>query len=66
MNYTAHPNGMFPYIPEPLPENLTVIAARVAATGASLGIVVDPDVDRLCFLNQDGSMFGERIHTGGS
>jgi phosphomannomutase len=52
-------NGMFPHNPEPLPENLTVIAARVAATGASLGIVVDPDVDRLCFVNQDGSMFGE-------
>jgi phosphomannomutase len=53
------PNGMFPHNPEPPPENLTVIAARVAATGASLGIVVDPDVDRLCFVNQDGSMFGE-------
>jgi phosphomannomutase len=50
---------MFPHNPEPPPENLTVIAARVAATGASLGIVVDPDVDRLCFVNQDGSMFGE-------
>jgi phosphomannomutase len=53
------PNGVFPHNPEPLPENLTVIAARVAATGANLGIVVDPDVDRLCFVNQDGSMFGE-------
>lgn len=53
------PNGEFPHNPEPLPENLTAIAARVIATGANMGIVVDPDVDRLCFVNQDGSMFGE-------
>ncbi|WP_183559908.1 phosphoglucosamine mutase [Mucilaginibacter sp. SP1R1] len=53
------PNGDFPHNPEPLPENLTAISARVLETGADLGIVVDPDVDRLCFVNQDGSMFGE-------
>jgi phosphomannomutase len=55
----CEPNGQFPHNPEPLPENLTVIAGRVVETGADLGIVVDPDVDRLCFVNQDGSMFGE-------
>jgi phosphomannomutase len=53
------PNGEFPHNPEPLPENLTVIADHVVKTGADLGIVVDPDVDRLCFVNADGSMFGE-------
>jgi phosphomannomutase len=55
----CEPNGEFPHNPEPLPENLTVIAERVVKTGAHLGIVVDPDVDRLCFVNADGSMFGE-------
>ncbi|MDP9076294.1 MAG: phosphoglucosamine mutase [Bacteroidota bacterium] len=55
----CEPNGEFPHNPEPLPENLTVIAERVVSTGAHLGIVVDPDVDRLCFVNADGSMFGE-------
>lgn len=53
------PNGDFPHNPEPLPENLTAISARVLETKADLGIVVDPDVDRLCFVNEDGSMFGE-------
>lgn len=55
----CEPTGHFPHNPEPLPENLTVIAARVVETHADMGIVVDPDVDRLCFVNQDGSMFGE-------
>ncbi len=55
----CEPNGEFPHNPEPLPENLTAIAGRVVEIGADLGIVVDPDVDRLCFVNQDGSMFGE-------
>ncbi|WP_214071788.1 phosphoglucosamine mutase [Mucilaginibacter sp. dw_454] len=53
------PNGDFPHNPEPLPENLGAISARVLETKADLGIVVDPDVDRLCFVNEDGSMFGE-------
>jgi phosphomannomutase len=55
----GEPNGDFPHNPEPLPENLVALSKRVVATGADLGIAVDPDVDRLCFVNQDGSMFGE-------
>ncbi|MDQ7947282.1 MAG: phosphoglucosamine mutase [Pedobacter sp.] len=53
------PNGQFPHNPEPLPENLTEISKLVKEKKADLGIVVDPDVDRLCFVNEDGSMFGE-------
>ncbi len=55
----CEPNGQFPHNPEPLPENLTEIAKLVQAKRADLGIVVDPDVDRLCFVNEDGTMFGE-------
>ncbi|WP_345331604.1 phosphoglucosamine mutase [Mucilaginibacter defluvii] len=55
----TEPNGHFPHNPEPLPENLTAIAETVKENKADLGIVVDPDVDRLCFVNEDGSMFGE-------
>jgi phosphomannomutase len=55
----CEPNGEFPHNPEPLPENLTEIAKVVQSKGADLGIVVDPDVDRLCFVCEDGSMFGE-------
>lgn len=55
----CEPNGEFPHNPEPLPENLTEIAKVVQAKRADLGIVVDPDVDRLCFVNEDGTMFGE-------
>lgn len=55
----CEPNGEFPHNPEPLPENLTEIAKVVQAKNADLGIVVDPDVDRLCFVCEDGSMFGE-------
>jgi phosphomannomutase len=53
------PDGHFPHNPEPLPENLTEISKEVQKNNADLGIVVDPDVDRLCFVNEDGSMFGE-------
>lgn len=53
------PDGEFPHNPEPLPENLTEIAKVVQSKQADLGIVVDPDVDRLCFVCEDGSMFGE-------
>ena len=53
------PDGEFPHNPEPLPENLTEIAKVVQSKNADLGIVVDPDVDRLCFVCEDGSMFGE-------
>ncbi len=52
-------NGHFNHNPEPLPENLNAISTTVNKSGADLGIVVDPDVDRLCFVNEDGSMFGE-------
>lgn len=55
----CEPDGHFPHNPEPLPENLTEIAKVVQQNNADLGIVVDPDVDRLCFVNEDGSMFGE-------
>ena len=53
------PDGHFPHNPEPLPENLTEIAKVVQQKNADLGIVVDPDVDRLCFVCEDGTMFGE-------
>ncbi len=55
----CEPNGQFPHNPEPLPENLTEIAKVVQEKKAHLGIVVDPDVDRLCFVCEDGTMFGE-------
>lgn len=53
------PDGNFPHNPEPLPENLTEISRLVQQKQADLGIVVDPDVDRLCFVCEDGTMFGE-------
>lgn len=56
--YTT-PNGEFPHNPEPLPEHLTEISAVIKNKGADLGFVVDPDVDRLAIVNEDGSMFGE-------
>jgi phosphomannomutase len=52
-------NGRFAHNPEPLPENLTELSAAVRTHRADLGIAVDPDVDRLCFVNEDGTMFGE-------
>lgn len=55
----CEPNGIFPHNPEPLPENLTEIAKHVIKTGCDVGFVVDPDVDRLAIVNEDGSMFGE-------
>jgi phosphomannomutase len=55
----CEPNGDFPHNPEPLAENLQDIAELVVRKKADLGIVVDPDVDRLCFINEDGTMFGE-------
>lgn len=51
--------GRFAHNPEPLPEHLTELSAEVVKQNASLGIAVDPDVDRLCFVCEDGSMFGE-------
>ncbi len=53
------PNGDFPHNPEPLPAHLTEISKLVVSERADLGIVVDPDVDRLAIVNEDGSMFGE-------
>ena len=52
-------NGQFAHNPEPLPEHLNEISTTVMKQNADLGIVVDPDVDRLCFVCEDGSMFGE-------
>ncbi len=51
--------GEFAHNPEPLPENLTDLSREVVKQKASLGIAVDPDVDRLCFVCEDGTMFGE-------
>jgi phosphomannomutase len=53
------PNGQFSHNPEPLPEHLTEIAKVVPEKNADLGIVVDPDVDRLALVCEDGSFFGE-------
>lgn len=55
----AEPNGEFPHNPEPLPENLVALSEEVLKRGADLGIAVDPDVDRLCFVTEEGRMFGE-------
>lgn len=55
----CEPNGQFPHNPEPLPENLTEISKEVTKKKAHLGIVVDPDVDRLALVCEDGEMFGE-------
>src|SRR4029077_11891375 len=54
-------NGKFAHNPEPLPENLATLSAEVKKSKASFGIAVDPDVDRLCFVCEDGSMFGEEF-----
>ena len=55
----CEPTGDFPHNPEPLPENLTEISKVVVKEKADLGIVVDPDVDRLAFVMENGEMFGE-------
>jgi len=55
----AEVNGKFSHNPEPLAENLTALSNEVNKSNADLGIAVDPDVDRLCFVCEDGSMFGE-------
>lgn len=52
-------NGKFAHNPEPLPQHLTQLCSEVDRKKADLGIAVDPDVDRLCFVNEDGSLFGE-------
>ena len=53
------PTGKFAHTPEPIPENLTDIAALMASSGADVGFVVDPDVDRLAIVQDGGEMFGE-------
>lgn len=53
------PTGHFPHNPEPLPEHLTDLSDAIRSNKADLGITVDPDVDRLAFVCEDGSMFGE-------
>ncbi len=55
----CEPNGHFPHNPEPLPEHLTEISCLVQTKKADVGFVVDPDVDRLAMVCEDGSMFGE-------
>ena len=55
----CEPDGNFPHNPEPLPENLIALSNEVVKKGANLGIAVDPDVDRLAFVCEDGNMFGE-------
>ena len=55
----CEPNGQFPHNPEPLPEHLTDLAAKIKENKADVGFTVDPDVDRLAMVCEDGSMFGE-------
>ena len=55
----CEPTGEFPHNPEPLPENLKELSMSVIKEQADLGFVVDPDVDRLAIICEDGSMFGE-------
>jgi len=54
-------NGKFAHNPEPLPENLVALSSEVKKSGFDFGIAVDPDVDRVCFVCEDGSMFGEEF-----
>ncbi len=55
----GEPTGKFAHNPEPVPENLTDIILKMKSGNYDLGIVVDPDVDRLCFISEDGTPFGE-------
>ena len=55
----CEPTGHFPHNPEPRPENLNDLSASVIKHQADIGIAVDPDVDRLAFVNENGDMFGE-------
>lgn len=57
--YHCEPTGLFAHNPEPLPEHLTEISSEIARGSFDLGIVTDPDVDRLALICEDGSMFGE-------
>lgn len=53
------PNGLFPHNPEPLPEHLTEICSLVKEVGADIGVVTDPDADRLALVDNNGVLFGE-------
>ncbi len=55
----CEPTGYFPHNPEPLPEHLTELSSKIKSSNAAIGITVDPDVDRLALVCEDGSMFGE-------
>ena len=55
----CEPNGNFPHNPEPLKNNLKDLSNKVIETGADMGIAVDPDVDRLVFMCENGELFGE-------
>ena len=55
----CEPNGQFPHNPEPLPEHLHDLCSLVKETKADVGFVVDPDVDRLAIVSEDGTLFGE-------
>ena len=59
MKLYCEPNGQFPHNPEPLKEHLTDICDLIKKKGADVGIVVDPDVDRLALIDENGEMFGE-------
>ncbi|MDQ3537002.1 MAG: phosphoglucosamine mutase [Bacteroidota bacterium] len=59
--FYCDPNGFFPHNPEPLPENITHICNEIKHGNFDLGIVVDPDVDRLAIVNEDGTPFGEEF-----
>ena len=58
-NLYPEPNGQFPHNPEPLEKHLTEIITECASGSYDMGIVVDPDVDRLAFIDEKGKMFGE-------
>lgn len=55
----CEPTGNFAHTPEPIPENLVETAETISKSGVDVGFVVDPDVDRLVIINEDGSMFNE-------
>ena len=55
----CEPNGIFPHNPEPLPEHLTEICELVKETNSDLGVVTDPDADRLALVDNNGELFGE-------
>lgn len=59
LEINCEPTGQFAHTPEPIPENLVGTSAAIRSGNVDLGIVVDPDVDRLALINEDGSMFNE-------